>query len=127
MITRRKRAAEAVTEAESAAEAAFLDMGRVEAEWLKAKIRYHYSDQEACKKELRRARGAFRKAMKVCILATWDAERINEELDRKRDRKRERERLRLDQQMHGLHRSDLTGHHAGRFQRWGHGDDMGVA
>ncbi|GAB1717553.1 MAG: hypothetical protein NTAFB05_25950 [Nitrobacter sp.] len=127
MTNRRKLAQQAVTEAEEATEAAFLDMGAAELAWCHAKLSYLYDEQAECLKTLRRARSAFRKHLKECIKARKVHEQIAEELDRKRDRRRQRERLRSDQDTHGLHRSDLTGYHAGRFQRWDHGDDMEAA
>jgi hypothetical protein len=123
MTNRRKRAAQAVTEAEEATEAAFMDMGAAELAWMMAKIEHRYDEQEDCKRDLRRTRNAFRKHLKEYHVAAKEAERINAELDRKRDRQRERERIRSDL-MHDLKPEDLTMYHAGRFQRWGHGDDV---
>jgi len=122
MTNRRKRAAQAVTDAEEATEIAFMEMGKAEFAWMMAKIEYRYNDQEQCKRDLRRTRNAFRKHLKEYHVAAREADRINAELDRKRDQRRKREQLRSD--LHDLNPSDLTMYHAGRYARWDHGDDM---
>jgi hypothetical protein len=91
MTTRLKRAQAAHTEAETAAEAAFLDMGAAELAWLHAKMEsgpwteWEERDarRKACLRDVRRARNTFRKHLREVIEARNDIERLTEDRERR--------------------------------------------